>query len=796
MELFFLSAKVPLTKTFTRMPSGDIEKSPYPLIKNFTSHSELVDSAEQFYNAITAHAAAGQCLLKGQLHRQLKDESRAGSTNALDHTEWMCFDLDNISGVETVDAFVYTMLPKAFHDVDYVLQYSASAGVSGDAGLRAHLFYLLDKPVSPEVLKNYVTGLNFDTESLSSQITLAQNGVALRYPLDRTVNQNDKLIYIAPPLLSGGVVDRLGPERIQLIRRVAPKLQFDWAGKTQAQVEADSLKKVTELRKAVGLRKKEVKVRYLSSGSALLTNPDAARVTGERKRGTFVYLNINGGDSWGYYYPEGNPRYLYNFKGEPLVAIADFLPEYWAQIQKDLTGTWQGPRPFVFRNPTANTLHAGVWDPLNERVEKDGPHVITRENLEDFFSQYELPVPDPIEDWLFEFDPTQYKVLDFEGRFCNRWAPTEIMKQAQAAEEIPPTIRRVIDSVVAHDEECFSRFINWLACIYQTRQKMMTAWVFHGVEGTGKGILFKDVLMPIFGRKHCLSKQIAAIEDRFNADLEQCLIFNLDETRIEDSATAKRTLNKLKHMITEQWQEVRGMRTNAYQARSYTNFLFYSNDYDALSISATDRRMSVAPRQENAIDVTDADIEAIKAEVSQFAGYLSAYKIDLNLAQKALNNSAKTAMREASQDTVEQLCQAVADGNLEYFMSELDEPFSGADIVAWSQYQATLRRWLEGANAVSVIKRADIQSAYNYLIAPTASAMGKKKFGRMLSHKNLIDGVHRCTVAKKAVRGYRVEWKAEDEQLAEWALALNPKKQPTQASDSLSTWTPSQSKSA
>src|SRR5687767_5944926 len=135
MDLFFLSAKVPLTKTFTRASNGDIEKSPYPLIKKFTSHQETVETPEDFYAAVQKHALQGHCILKGQLHRPLIDESRAGSTNALDHTQWLCFDLDNIKGVNTVDAFVFQILPKEFHDVDYILQYSASAGVSGDTGL-------------------------------------------------------------------------------------------------------------------------------------------------------------------------------------------------------------------------------------------------------------------------------------------------------------------------------------------------------------------------------------------------------------------------------------------------------------------------------------------------------------------------------------------------------------------------------------------------------------------------------------------------------------------------------------
>lgn len=800
MDLFFLSAKVPLTKTFARSANGDIEKSPYPLIKKFTSHVETVSTPDEFFKAVQSQAAQGHCLLKGQLSKPLNDESRAGSTNPLDHTQWICFDLDNIKGVNDVDAFVFTMLPKAFHDVDYILQYSASAGVTGDEGLRAHLFFMLDKPVSPELLKIYVTDLNFELPTLASQIELAANGVALRYPLDRTVNQNDKLIYIAPPILGDGLVDSLGCARIQYVKRYQQFLSFDWSKvETQAKVDEKALKLVTKLRKDAGLRKKEVKYRFLQSGDALITNPDVARVTGERKGRGFVYLNVNGGDSWGYYYPEGNPRYLYNFKGEPLVSIADFLPDYWAQIQQDFSGTWQGPRPFVFRNAVSNTLLAGVWDPVNERVEKDGPHQISRDALGDFFAQHELPVPTVIEDWTYEFDPSNAKVLDPSSKFCNRWAATEFMKQShtQQVDEVPATIRRIIESVVGNDQECFDHFLNWLACIYQTRTKTMTAWVFHGVEGTGKGILFKDILVPLFGHKHCLTKQIASVEDRFNADLEQCLIFNLDETRIEDSAVAKRTLNKLKHMITEKFQEVRGMRSNAYQTRSYSNFIFTSNDYDALAISSTDRRFNVAPRQEKKIEISAEDIEAIKGELLAFAGFLHHYKVDMQKAQTALNNHAKSVMREASQDTVEQLCQAVADGNLDYFMAELDEGFTGTDIIAWNAYQTALRRWVAGANKAMVVKRTDIQSAYNYLIAPSNSAMGKKKFGRMLSHKNLIDGVHRCNVEGKAVRGYRVEWRASEEQVEYWSAALKVEsKQPTKGDSNVHEWTQSLSRSA
>ena len=84
MLLNFLSAKMPLTKTFTRLPNGEIDKSAYPLVRNFTSHEAEVHTPKDFHDALVAHAAHGHCLLKGRLKRTLVNEPRAGTTDPLE----------------------------------------------------------------------------------------------------------------------------------------------------------------------------------------------------------------------------------------------------------------------------------------------------------------------------------------------------------------------------------------------------------------------------------------------------------------------------------------------------------------------------------------------------------------------------------------------------------------------------------------------------------------------------------------------------------------------------------------
>lgn len=798
MKIYFLSAKVPLTKSFSRLPSGALDKSAYPLVRNFTSHERDIETPEQFCDALKQHAANGHCLLKGQISKPLKNESRAGATNPLDETRWSCFDLDNVKGVDTVEMFVQQILPPAFRNVDYILQYSASAGVTEDVGLRAHLFFLHDRPFTPEAAKLFLTELNLKNAILQTQVELTAAGTALRWPLDRTVCQNDKIIYITPPTLGPGVTDRLGDgRRIELVVKERRYVDFNWAtSDPPAAVEAAVQAKVTTIRKTLGLKAKTGKTRAMKSGDLLLSNPDTAVVTGEKRARGFVYLNINGGDSWGYYYNEEKPRYLNNFKGEPVVVLADFLPSYWAEIKDKLATPTVGDHPFAFRHLPTDTIWNGVYDPAANRITQLAP--TAKQNLVDFFLQYERDPPEPLQDWTFEFNPTDPRLIDFEARYCNRFFPTEYMLDKNEATEIPPTIQKVLWSVVGGDQESYDHFLNWLATIFQTRTKIGTAWVLHGVQGTGKGVLYHQILVPLFGLRHCVSKSISGIEEQFNADMEECIIFNVDEARVDDSLQAKRTVNKLKNMITEPVLAIRAMRANAVQARNYSNFIFTSNDYDALAIDPTDRRFNVAPRQETAIELSEAEVAAIKGELSQFAGFLRAYKADIHRARTALNNQAKRSMREASQDAVEQLCQAVTDGDLEYFMQFADLSAANShNLVAWSSYRTTLRKWVENAGRDYIVRHSEIFSAYMFLIAPT-TAPGPQKFARMLAHKNLpAKQLYRCPSTKEVARGYKVVWKADEEQLTLWHAALAEKQgQPSASDGNVTAWTPSKSLSA
>ena len=62
---------------------------------------------------------------------------------------------------------------------------------------------LLEDEVVPTQLKEWLLYLNLTVPILRSHIRLNKARTVLRWPLDITACQNDKLLYIAPPSLEG-----------------------------------------------------------------------------------------------------------------------------------------------------------------------------------------------------------------------------------------------------------------------------------------------------------------------------------------------------------------------------------------------------------------------------------------------------------------------------------------------------------------------------------------------------------------------------------------------------------------
>ena len=289
MEVVFLKGKQRLIKEISL--EG---KKPYPLVKNFTSHHHKFDKTDagfqEFFELLKKYSTQGAALHKGLLKRKLKNESRAMLTDRAAQTDLLVMDLDGIEfpisstkstlsefDIQTIAEQFVTYLPPEFQDVSYIAQASASLGLKGNK-VSMHLFFLLKYPVYPKVLKEWFRTLNYEIDFLANQLNLSVNGHSIAYPLDVSLAENSKLIYIAPPKFVG-IQDPIAGDRFVCITRGEPTVDIIPLLKDVNPEKVHNLGVQIKdgLRKKAGLTKRAERLTTVNIGGEaqeVLQNPD------------------------------------------------------------------------------------------------------------------------------------------------------------------------------------------------------------------------------------------------------------------------------------------------------------------------------------------------------------------------------------------------------------------------------------------------------------------------------------------------------------------------------------------
>jgi len=764
MRVNFLGASdgTALSKTFQEIAPGTYNEESYPFIAKFNSIERIITDVNELHQHIVACSAEGLCLLKGLLDKPLHNESRAGHTDPTTPTEWICLDVDYTVKDQTPSEFVDML---GFVDVSYVFQKSASMGIKSHQGWRGHFFILLDSPQSPQALKQWLIHSNLNCVSLRSHIGLSASGGALIYPLDVTTCQNDKLLYITPPTC----IDFDDPIelRFELVQReyAAASLTFSTVSAAANQEAVKTF--ITDVRKLHGLKPKAFKTKQ-HQGTEVLTNPDAVTVTGKKEARDFVYLNLNGGDSWAYYFPVASPDILFNFKGEPCMYMWDVDKEIYNEYRpsnESNVSTSPGCIPFGFLYPATDTYYRGFANP--ETRELGWLCAIgSKGKLKDFFVQNGVIPPKQwaVDEWELGFDPTAEGYANFTTQTINTYKTTDYIANARTTTtpHLPPIIDRVLTSVCV-DKETRDHFINWLASIFQTRSKTNTAWIFQGVQGTGKGVLFTHILAPLIGRDYCHEMTMDRLDDDFNAYLSNNIILFIDEANIASSKNGDRLLNRIKNLVTEPEQHIRGMRQNAVIQRNYSNIILASNYDEIIPMEISDRRFNVAPRQETAIQFEYDDIVQLGTELSEFSNYLHSYEVNHKAVKRVLLSAAREQLINLSETTVSLFFHSIINGDLAYFTQYLDSGVkSDLEGIRYHDYALVVNRWINSVGDSTNVSRAELRTCYQFLQNVTISTT---KFSRMCA-KYALD-MKPIRIDGNVSRGiYGMQWLLSDNELA------------------------------
>lgn len=767
MELTFLQAKVGrLSKTVR--PTGI---DPYPLAAQFKSHTATVDDLTSFAAALRGHANQGHCLHVGSLITELATwGKRAGIANRTSGLQWLVFDIDGYyiehtlerpvseqTFAELATRVVEELAIPELRDVSFIAQASTKLGLVPNH-VSMHLFYMLSEPLPSVTIKQWLRAVNITTDALCAQLKLTANGHALTYPLDISCADPGRLIYIAPPMFVQ-TNDPFGnaDDRIIVVQRThdyLPSAYLRNAPDTTRQEK--QIKSV--LREAAGYNPREnarIKRITLNGESVeLLLNPAPGTMTLAHTSRGFCYYNINNGDSAAYYHPQYRPDIIYNFKGEPAFRWADIDPKGYEEYCKTFAEDIAKADPintFIVINQNDDKLYKIWHDHENARV---AAIPTERNQIEDFYAENGKLAPAFIPTWCIEYNPPADYQVDYNGKSINTFAESLLLRSMrttpataynlQTLDNIAvcvPAIWLTIDHVSGNDRAAIGRFINWLAYIVQYKRKTGTAWVFQGVEGTGKGTLYDEILSPILGKDNTTMRQTLSLNDQFDAWRKNKLLVCFDEFQVPNDRQGQSIISRLRNWITEDRASVRAMRREGFDTPLFENYIFFSNMHNMLPLPETDRRYNICPRQDTKLkDIVDTyELYAkIRDEISAFAALLSAWEVDINLAQTCLDNEAKRMTREASRTMPEEFANALINRNLDYFISmieTLNNNVTPDQILNMDRARRTISELVRSRAEPTFVACADLANLYNTLFAQN---MGVIAFSKMLARL----GVH------------------------------------------------------
>ena len=791
--------------------------TPYPHVKNVTSHQHDIPTditgLSMLEKLIRDHGQQGHCLLKGNLKRPIQNESRAGKTDRIGYSNLLVLDIDGITipghtnpkmftdkDVSTLAKTVMRELPPEVQDCSFIAQASASLGLKGDK-VSLHIFILLTHAMPAKAVKLWLQSSNFESQLFSSQLELSSNGHSLKYPLDTSVADNSKLIFIAPPTFEDGTHDPFSSSSERVVRVSGITETLDLAALmsniSPEVVYQKSNEHKNKLRTQRGFKAKKEKLTIATvdnKSEEILTNPDRMSIAiADDSNPPYIRCNVNGGDSNAYYFKIEDPTYMYNFKGEPIWSIEQADPDFYKSLfdvyQEEMEKEGRANFPRAMRDFYTDTYYNGVFDPnLNQFSDEFPLMPCSSSSIEGFMRSHGRSKPDFIPDARVIFDPASddeavnlsnvpYHINMFrktEYMLSNREHEPLSMGDSQKIADSCPLIYKLMTHILGGESLEVEHFTNWLAYIFQTKRKAMTAWVLQGVPGTGKGIFYTKVLRPLFGTEHVPMRALQNIEEQFNLYMRQALFLVVDEFHMASAnAGTMKIADKLKNAITENTMTIRAMRSNQVEMPNYTNFIFLTNRMDAIKIEEGDRRYNIAPRQEQKLEhvypeVIDG-IDNISLELHKFAALLRSYKVNKQLVRTPIANNAKAQMAQVTMSVMEEFFAAVRHGNLGVFLDILDisltNVMQGQEITTAQRF---VKQWVaESQWPHSVIPMEHLRVVYGVL---TDDRLSQREFQKKAA---------RCGVTKERKRVYNTvrnstpltgvvtSWKLSSEQLEE-----------------------------
>jgi putative DNA primase/helicase len=322
------------------------------------------------------------------------------------------------------------------------------------------------------------------------------------------------------------------------------------------------------------------------------------------------------------------------------------------------------------------------------------------------------------------FDPTQQA----DPVSCvNIFLGWPLMPKANA--ELVKPILALLESLCGAEdnvEECVIWILSWLAYPLQhPGAKMQTALLMFGEkQGTGKSLLFQDVIAPIYGDYGTVASQ-HQLDSSFTAWRSRRLFVLFEEVLSRDDKYSHN--GTLKYMITGSAMSINQKNLPERTERNHLNTVFLSNEPQPIPIELEDRRfMVIEARAKQPQEFYDAVTASIAA-----GGVQAFYQFLLDFPLEDFNAHTKPMMTLAKERVIE----FGLNGWMSFHRSWKDGYLSAPYCSCLSEDLYTIyRRWCDksGEKSLTLCKFSGLISSREHKVKRAVMVDKKGKSTRMI----------------------------------------------------------------
>ena len=388
------------------------------------------------------------------------------------------------------------------------------------------------------------------------------------------------------------------------------------------------------------------------------------------------------------------------------------------------------------------------------------------DHVAQFCKSHKVPYPGTFPRARYELVFNSDERAEFDKGYVNKYSVTDKLKAQIPVGHVakkPTYIGNLIDHIMTDDTEVIDQFYNDLAWFTQNRKKLITSYLWQGVEGTGKGFFFSRVLQVIFGTQYCAQADQDAFGTQFNSFLTDNVLVLINEVSGNFSGSESKglaTIEKMKIAITDEHIQIEGKNKDRFNGKNVCSFLFATNRRDAITLSDNDRRFNVAPRQEVKLHDTAwwpgyYQLQSlVEDELQEFVWYLKQYPVDESLIGKVIDNEPKRILQIMSQTNADMFFDAVNKGDLDWLEENVVVELSGFDVDKRNDHINSIIFNLKGADKVSVNDLCDLYNNINNKKLTTV-AFGRLATGHLGKAKTV-------RIDDKPQQGFKITWNSRE----------------------------------